>query len=439
MKKSLLAVTVLLMAVMLSVSCDGNAKEPENSSYTVQFDLAGGEGYIPEQDVRKDGKIAEIEKPVKEGYVLTGWKNTADDSDFDIENDKVTSNLRLKAVWTPVYTVSFDSAGGTPATYEAKTVLHGNLISEVPEDPERKNYVFQGWYDGDEKVDLTTLKITKNLSLKAVWKRLFTVIFNLDGGEGETDFRHILEGEKITGLRNPEKQGSYFAGWVNAYDGTAFNMITDTVKSDLALKAVWKTSFAVGETGPAGGIIIRDEGAEKTVTYKDIDGKEVSYTWRYLEAAPCDITITDGGETRNTFIFGFFRSGGIKTVGDTSVEIGKGRANTRRLVSYMGNTTAADAMGSKTTSDYAARLCDIYGDGSGFDDWFLPSSEELKLFKEVLCDTGKGDISSEWYWSSTEDYADNQQQYAFAVNPDVGSENNYLRSKLFRVRPVRAF
>ncbi len=85
----------------------------------------------------------------------------------------------------------------------------------------------------------------------------------------------------------------------------------------------------------------------------------------------------------------------IKT-GANGVEIGKGRRNTELIVLKQGKIV--------NEKIYAARLCSDYSvmeDNILYDDWFLPSKDELnKLFlnKELI-----GNFEGDGYWSSTEE------------------------------------
>jgi hypothetical protein len=61
----------------------------------------------------------------------------------------------------------------------------------------------------------------------------------------------------------------------------------------------------------------------------------------------------------------------------------------------------------------------------GYDDWFLPSRDELELMCDNLRGKGLGNFSDD-YWSSSE----NGASYA---------SYSYSKNNTFRVRAVRAF
>ena len=168
--------------------------------------------------------------------------------------------------------------------------------------------------------------------------------------------------------------------------------------------------YKVREIGPSGGYVFYDKGL-----YSD--------GWRYLEAAPDSVEWSDK-------VWGGSRT----SVGGTGTAIGTGKSNTQRIVSKFGN---AEPYRKKT--DYAAKLCTdlvVSKDGVSYDDWFLPSKDELNQMYLNLKKNNIGGFSGNVYWSSSEyDY------YYPAWNQDFsnGDQNNIYRNFEDRVRPVRAF
>ena len=325
-------------------------------------------------------------------------------------------------------------------------------------------------------------------------------------------------------------------------------------------------TYKVGDTGPAGGVIVYVADSEQTSTYVDEAGKTVTYKWKYLEAAPDDLTVTEGDVEISKFAFGYyFNNGALSSVSSTSANIGAGRANTRALVNAMGSTasttgtvcstcrgavtlsctdcggkgklsektctvcngsksvstpcnncngsgsitqtnycsacgargceacgyvgnfgsstypcstcfqtgnvpsacTACNVTGKITlaeeetcttcegkgstecsackatrTGNYAAKLCDDYSvtkDGKVYDDWFLPSKDELNEIyknKASISNLVYGENKS-YYWSSTEGAGTNWDSWGHDF---YDNDVNYgERGCTFYIRPVRAF
>ena len=176
------------------------------------------------------------------------------------------------------------------------------------------------------------------------------------------------------------------------------------------------TVYQVGDTGPAGGKVFYDKGF-------------YSEGWRYLEAAPADL---DG-----RIIFGFYKAtaNSNSQKSGTSPCIGAGRTNTRMLVDTMGDlayTSYVQGDGTRE-ADYAAKLCQDLS-FNGFDDWFLPSSRELRIMYNNLKRNGLGDFDDDWYWTSNGNSVD--AGYMSFYDGWMSFTN---RGFTYKVRPVRAF
>ena len=192
-----------------------------------------------------------------------------------------------------------------------------------------------------------------------------------------------------------------------------------------ATVAVAEKVYVAGDTGPAGGLVFYDKGS-------------VSDGWRYLEAAPTDIAVS------GTYIYGYSRTDSTSSattvlIGATATAIGTGQANTTALVNAMGSNAYEVLFAfqsTSTTANYAARLCDIHVVGT-FEDWFLPSIDELNSMYTNLKSNGLGDFTTTgFYWSSSEFAAGSASVKLFNVN---GTQQNNDKSSPGHVRPVRAF
>ena len=213
-----------------------------------------------------------------------------------------------------------------------------------------------------------------------------------------------------------EKPGTYTVKMVSANGSVKTRSVT------IASRGVTRidfSSFGIGDTGPAGGIIFYDKG-------NDSDG------WRYLEAAPFDLK---GGAD-----WGLQSS---VSVAGTETRIGAGKRNTELIIAVF------NQKGKRGT---AAQLC---GDFTlnGYDDWFLPSKDELNLMYQNLKQQGLGDFDNDWYWSSSEVTVTSTRaggsnvrgggtvQNSRAIRQDFGNgkQETYRMGSTEQVRAVRAF
>lgn len=101
---------------------------------------------------------------------------------------------------------------------------------------------------------------------------------------------------------------------------------------------------------------------------------------------------------------------------------GTGRSNTEDIIKGCPGTSTAAGMCHELVLN-------------GYDDWFLPSVNELQLIYRNLHEKGMGGFKETYYWSSTQD-----KFGAWVVNFYYGNKSNQGRDKQgVLIRPVRAF
>jgi hypothetical protein len=125
-------------------------------------------------------------------------------------------------------------------------------------------------------------------------------------------------------------------------------------------------AYKIGDTGPAGGLIFYDKGNS-------------SGGWRYMEAAPEDFGSKLFSTREN---IGF----------NTGRPVGQGKTNTQAIMKEANNRGGGFG--------WAAQACDTL-EVNGFDDWFLPSRDELNYMYGNLHLQGLGNFVDGWYLSST--------------------------------------
>ena len=239
-------------------------------------------------------------------------------------------------------------------------------------------------------------------------------------------------------------------------------ILSCTVCGQEKTETVPKLTYKVGDIGPAGGYIFYDCDADNDSG--NADGLiSTECGWRYLEAAPADLRIVEGVPTINSSLAGYsdaptsYRFGYFRNDPDgdnlfingtaeydasncTTESVGSGLKNTSLLVSVMSNKTYKEQSGSETITDYAAKLCyDLVHvvNESSFNDWFLPSKDEVILMYSNLKSEGIGDFADAYYWSSYE--GKNTTTGVWGMNFQHESKSEYYRSAEYHVRPVRAF
>ena len=199
-------------------------------------------------------------------------------------------------------------------------------------------------------------------------------------------------------------------GGANVTDTANFNTICGNTPDQINPDSYpnnYISDYCIGDTGPAGGWIFYDNGSYTTAT-------ATIPSWRYLEAAPSDQSTSAEWGCYEVLISGA-----------DGTAVGTGEQNT------------IDIEAGCTTANTAADICANLSLG-GYDDWFLPSKDELNLMYTNL-HTAVGDsvggFVDDYYWNSSE-YDDS---HAWIQSFEYGGQFNSNKSGTVRIRAVRAF
>lgn len=180
---------------------------------------------------------------------------------------------------------------------------------------------------------------------------------------------------------------------------------------------------------PVEGMVIYNKEAKKPQYYDgsnwkffDVSGHYIGELYGggiifYIDPSGDHGLICAPTDQSNSAEWGFFE----KQRGANGYDVGTGKSNTEKIVANSDKETAASIC-------YNLHL-------GGYDDWFLPSQEELILMHHNLKLKGIGDFIEDNYWSSTETDFNNAWEYHFGrAYPTEGN----VSTPAF-VRAVRAF
>jgi hypothetical protein len=128
----------------------------------------------------------------------------------------------------------------------------------------------------------------------------------------------------------------------------------------------------------------------------------------------------------------------------SNVELSLDNPNQRRYKSFDGLQNSIDIVNQPGHIASCAKLCLDYN-YDGYDDWYLPSIDELRLLSDQRYNVNKTlynipnsevIINAGYYWSSTSTILSNTAYY---FNMELDISDPAIKSKLHSIRPIRKF
>lgn len=289
-----------------------------------------------------------------------------------------------------------------------------------------------------EYFPLVEAKINGGRGIYVVPKK--NCIVELASDKENAEFYYTLNGDE------PDRNSSHYMGKISVAEGT-----TMKVKAFIEGWSRGATTYSTAtKVGPAGGYIFYDCDADNTKSDPDGPDNLISSDcgWRFLESAKEDFV---------KCMFGYYVPNGTSIIVGTETAIGTGKSNTEKLVAFMDiNGKAYSNYSGTLTAEYAAKKCLDYSYG-GYDDWFLPSKDEVNLMYQNLHEKGLGSFkvhqsnSADYYnyWSSSESSGSSAYCTSFYTGYSNTDSRSLTYDEIYRngvnikyyyhARPVRAF
>ncbi len=432
---------------------------------TVTFDAQGG------SDLSSDTKLVTFGSPygtlptaTKEGKVFKGWFTEPNGYGDKITSETLvatTVDQTLYAWWNTFIgvTVTFKLDHGITSDSTTKIVPYNDLYGELPT-VTRVGYTFVKWVTlnfEEEKVITPTTTVTTSGAhdVTAIWAaNTYTVSFDANGGTAASFLtKEVTSGEVYGELPTTSRVHYDFIGWSDENGGLVEASDGFVRGENVTLHAAWKF---VPFIGPAGGWVF----------YENPD--YATDTWRYLEAAPYGWS--DGNEDPLVQWGVMHRDISPSALG---IAVGTGYTNSANIVTYH-NTLINEIESTNYYTDpteyyalndgtVAAKICTDYiesQNGVIYDDWFLPSRDEIGLLFNVLIKTEydvdeaekvyKFTQESE-YWTSTDSSFTSastiDHSFAWYMSTHLSGDEGYEygsrketdRYQSHRVRPIRAY
>ena len=219
--------------------------------WTVSFEPAGGSA-VGDQTVLDGNAASDPGVPTRAGYVFAGWFDApVAGAAWDFAAG-ITQDTTIYAQWNEVWTVTFDSHGGSAVS--SQDVTDGGTAT-APADPVLAGFVFLGWdddIDGGSPWAFST-PIVDDTTLHAQWAPIWTVTFASNGGSAVGDV-DVQDGDSVDEPTEPTRFGYLFGGWF-LLDDTAWDF-GDPITEDTDLYAHWNpVQWLVSFDTQGGGII----------------------------------------------------------------------------------------------------------------------------------------------------------------------------------------
>ncbi|MCL2798509.1 MAG: InlB B-repeat-containing protein, partial [Firmicutes bacterium] len=246
-----LSLAFAFASAFLLAACGSGAANPDKE-YTVTF-VTGVIGWVVEPLVGKAG--APVTAPVapdREGYKFGGWTYNGQDYALSVMPSR---NITLSAKWNRIFTITFNSAGGS----EVMPVVAAETERiAAPPDPVYEGHKFSYWTLDGARFYFTAMP-SRDITLTAVWAEAVTIRFDT-GVAGVAAPPPMVEvpGAPIAAPAAPKNPGFVLSGW---YDGeTLFRFPATMPDEDLTLTAKWV----------AGGVIKFLSGIEGVASPDDL-------------------------------------------------------------------------------------------------------------------------------------------------------------------------
>ncbi len=301
-----------------------NEGTPGEWSFIISFNANGGTGSPPASEtdilIGESITIPDENTLTREGFTFIGWQVEIEEVTTDYTPGQsftlpVESNVTFYAIWASVFGITYNANGGGGAPTDSDEYEIGDPITvAAPGAMSRTGHTFSHWntlptglgtsYNPGETITMGD----GGVELHAIWTvNTYTITYDGNGNtEGTVPASQTVEyGASVTLRNNTGNLGRTLssgerrklAGWRRgttnyALGGTLSNMPAQNI----TLSARW-TDYYVGDPGPGGGIVFRDEiyYDTKILRYSSaLWGSNWGYRqigpFRYIEVWPQDLS-----------------------------------------------------------------------------------------------------------------------------------------------------
>ncbi len=240
--------------------------------YSVSFNLLGGTGNNATLTQASMGASVQLYATgvTKTGYAFGGWSLTNGGTTAENNTYTPTSNVTVYAIWTAVYTISFDLLGGAGTSTTQSQQSVGSSIS-LWQDATKSGYVFGGWSltNGGTSGIADPYTPTSNITVYAIWLPLYSVSFDaLDVAiTNPSNVTQTTSGGSVNvTVRSVTRSGYTFGGWSLTNGGTTAMGSSYTPTGNVTVYAIWTATPPPAPVLPPGPAVSATNGTTIATT-----------------------------------------------------------------------------------------------------------------------------------------------------------------------------
>jgi uncharacterized repeat protein (TIGR02543 family) len=219
---------------------------------TVTFNSRQGSP-VAAQTVNIGEKATTPDSPTRNSYVFEYWCTDSAATDRYNFETVVSGDIILYARWKTIYTITFNSVGGSPV--ESQSVNVGEKVI-YPTIPNRENYLFVYWCTDpafNTEYDFSSA-VNSSFILYAKWTQVTNIVSFESNGGSPIASQSIRIGHYATKPPDPAREGYTFARWCSD-PGLTNEFIFDTtvVNTPMTLYASWNINVYTVSFNDNGG------------------------------------------------------------------------------------------------------------------------------------------------------------------------------------------
>ena len=230
-------------------------------NYKIDIDLGGGTANNRDSYTIEDATFS-LKNPTKTGYTFMGWScNNSETLTMTATVEQGShGNISYVAKWNAnEYSINLDAAGGT-VSFNSVSVKYDATYT-LPT-PTLKGHTFQGWFNGNTKVEDGTYIKAQDTNLVAKWtanqyKVTFedvvvreiqvtvTLNYNYPDKENIVLVLHSGDSLRYKDIEKPWRSSYIFRGWFTDTACTNFYDFKTPITDDLTLYAGWQADIGL--------------------------------------------------------------------------------------------------------------------------------------------------------------------------------------------------